>query len=46
MKLSKLEKEEIDKMLRYGLTEPACCEWGSPIVLAPKKDGELRFCVD
>jgi len=41
-----LASEEINKMLAKGVIEPATSEWASPIVLVPKKDGQLRFCVD
>jgi hypothetical protein len=40
------EKTEIDRMLAQQVNEPATCEWASPIVLVPKPDGTLRFCVD
>jgi hypothetical protein len=40
------EKTEIDRMLAQQVIEPATCEWASPIVLVPKPDGTLRFCVN
>jgi hypothetical protein len=40
------EQEEIQKMLAQDVIEPATCEWASPIMLVPKPDGSLRFCVD
>jgi len=33
-------------MQRKGIIEPACGPWASNIVLAQKKDGTLRCCVD
>eukprot|EP00731_Ephydatia_muelleri_P023225 Em0015g808a len=36
----------IKGMLEQGIIEPADGSWSSPIVLAKKKDGSFRFCVD
>ena len=38
--------KEVKKMLNAGVIEPANTEWTFPVVLVPKKDGSLRFCVD
>ena len=39
-------EHKIRKMLDAGVVEPATLLWAPPIVLVPKKDGSIRFCVD
>ena len=45
-RLMPLLQKEIKLMLKLGIIEVSCSEWCSPIVLVPKKDGSLRFCID
>ena len=39
-------REQIEYQLAAGVIEPAQSEWASPVLLAPKKDGQQRFCID
>jgi hypothetical protein len=39
-------KQQTDEMIQQGIIEPVSSEWASNVVLARKKDGTLRFCVD
>lgn len=47
---SEAKRREIDsqvrEMLAAGVIAPCISEYSSPIVMAPKKDGQYRFCVD
>ena len=44
--LNKVVNNQVNDMLDRGLIQPSNSPWSSPIVLAPKKDGDYRFCVD
>lgn len=37
---------ELDEMIRLDVVEPCESPWSSPVLLTPKKDGKLRFCLD
>ena len=49
-KKSPMEREhiakEVQKLLDEGFIRPSMSPWGAPVVLAKKKDGTLRFCID
>lgn len=42
----KVVREQVAEMLDLDVVEPANGPWSSPVVLAKKKDGSIRFCVD
>jgi len=44
--MQRIIDEEIHEMERAGVIEPSQSPWSSPIVIAKKKDGRPRFCID
>lgn len=39
-------RKEVKKMLDLGVIRPSASPWASPIVMVPKPDGSIRFCID
>ena len=42
----KLIDAELKRMLQMDVIEPASGPWSAPVVLIPKPDGSIRFCID
>jgi hypothetical protein len=45
-KAREAESVEIHRMLPAGVIEPATSESASPVLIIPKPDGSMRFCID
>ncbi|KAL6460675.1 hypothetical protein MHYP_G00306410 [Metynnis hypsauchen] len=41
-----LIKKEIEDMKEKGIIRASMSPWASPVVLVPKKEGGVRFCID
>lgn len=39
-------QQEIEKLLKMGIIRSSKSPWAAPVVLAGKKDGTMRFCVN
>lgn len=37
---------QLDEMLELGVVEPSSSEWNNPVLMVPKSNGEMRFCLD
>lgn len=45
-KIREREQFKVKTELVAGVIEPTQSKWPAPILLSPKKDGKLRFCIN
>src|SRR3954452_5101285 len=45
-KKKEINKEEIQKMLKKEVIQKSKSPWSSPVTFVPKKNGEVRYCID
>ena len=45
-KLEEVVNNEIENMFKMGIIRPSASPWAFPVVVVPKPDGTIRFCVD
>ena len=41
-----LERTSVAELYKTGKIRPSNSPWSAPVVMVPKKDGKLRFCID
>jgi len=45
-KEKEVNKEELQKMLKKEVIRKSKSSWSSPVTFVPKKNGEVRYCID
>lgn len=41
-----LMQKEVERLLELGAIVPSSSPWGSPVIFVPKKNGQMRMCID
>ena len=46
--INKLEamREQMNELIQHNWVEPSESPWGAPVLFVPKKNGQLRMCID
>lgn len=45
-KLRQIVRDHVNEMLRSGIIHESSSPYAAPVVIVPKKSGEMRFCID